>query len=146
VVAEIILIAMTVILAAVMFVLLSGFLKSASVSQKQIGLALEQVNSTTYRVSVAHYDEAIDPSKVAAQVVDPGGVVMAQWLAPIDLDPGPANAIPNPPLLRAQLFDGGDRRLSAGDYFLVGFQPGTVVTGWTVTLSSEESAGSVSWP
>jgi flagellin-like protein len=147
VIATILMVAITVVLAAVLYVLVSGFLTGTSAT-KNIGVVCTKTNATAYKCNIANADTGVDFATVNIQITDSSGTVHCTETAPVTYTSGTntldcgASAI----VSVARATDNGNGAFGTGDdiYVTPEYVPtATSLVGLNIKLSGggEGSAG-----
>ncbi|HLF06374.1 MAG TPA: archaellin/type IV pilin N-terminal domain-containing protein [Thermoplasmata archaeon] len=142
VIATILMVAITVVLAAVLYVLVSGFLVGTG-STKNIGAACVKTNATAYKCAVTSADSGVDFTQVVVQIVTGDGTVVCSWIANFAINSAGAGVAT--PVGSCKHTDNGDSAFGAGDDFylapIYGASP-TTLAGLTFKMSGGGAAGS----
>ena len=141
VIATILMVAITVVLAAVLYVLVSGFLVGTG-STKNIGAACVKTNATAYKCALTSADSGVDFQQITVQLVTGNGTVVCSFAAPLALG---SSCTATSPAGSGRHTDNGDAAFGAGDdfYFAPLYVPtATSLAGMTFKLSGGGAAGS----
>lgn len=145
VIATILMVAITVVLAAVLYVLVSSFLIGTD-REKNIGVACSRVGQTNYRCSVVSADTGTDFVTVGIQVTTSNGSIVASWGRGIDLSAGGSkeNDSALPPIASGRVVDNGDGAFGTGDDVYLSPISGGSLGGLSIKLSGTRCVGAAS--
>lgn len=116
VIATILMVAITVVLAAVLYVMVSGLIGGTTASEPNVQLAQASgQGSDSWKIDIAGVSESKDIDSFKALVIKNG--VLWRTLDPLSGTPSPAGNITFTDL-------GGEGKLTSGDYFIVQCDPG----------------------
>jgi len=137
VIATILMVAITVVLAAVLYVIVSGMM-TGTTATKNIAVACVKVGSTTnYKCTVANADNGVDFTKIAIKVQKSDGTVVSSWAAGFAFTLGVAqNASASTPVFSGKVVDNGDASFGVGDDIWL-----TPVSGQSLTTLSVKLSG-----
>lgn len=135
VIATILMVAITVVLAAVLYVMVSGLIGGTTASEPNVQLAqADGQGANVWKINVAGVSESKDADSFKAIVLKNG--VLWRTLDP--LDTGSATNITYTDL-------GGEGKLTTGDYFLVTVDPGASYELNVAWRDSGNVKGSEAW-
>lgn len=146
IVAEIILISVAVVLASVIFVIVSGMMTANMNTTRPVGLAVKSSNATTYSIVVASLDGRDAGLDFSIVLLDTQGNQTARWSG-VNFTgaQAPADTV-TPPVISAAVIDGGDGIFSRGDTIYITVQAGTSLSGWTLKVTSDTASGTLTFP
>jgi flagellin-like protein len=144
VIATILMVAITVVLAAVLYVIVSGMMTNQSVG-KNIALACTQIGSTTsYKCTFAKADTGVDFTKIVVQVQKSDGTIVSSWTAPVGITPAVktiSNTSALTPVFSGKVVDNGDGAFGVGDDIYLTPITGQSLVGLTVKASGGDANG-----
>jgi flagellin-like protein len=142
VIATILMVAITVVLSAVLYVIVSELMKPGQ-RMEHIGMACTQIGSTMNYKCVIVSGSGVDFAKVNVQVRDDQGTTVANWSAPVQFVNGEQQSyMKKNPIASAKIVDNGDGQFGVGDdIFLTPVSGGTLV-GLSVKISGGGGDGS----
>jgi flagellin-like protein len=115
VIATILMVAITVVLAAVLYVIVSNMMHTVP-PPRNIAVACTKISSTTsYKCTIASADNAVDFTQVGVQVRS-GGTTVANWSTPIQYVNGEKQSyLVASPVANGKIVDNGDGKFGIGD-------------------------------
>jgi len=142
VIATILMVAITVVLAAVLYVLVSTFLVGTE-RERNIGVACAKVGQTNYRCSIVSAEPGTDFASVGIQVTTSNGSIVASWARGIDLSVGGSkeNDTASPPIASGRVVDDGDGAFGTGDDVYLSPISGGSLAGLGIKLSGNRCQG-----
>jgi flagellin-like protein len=142
VIATILMVAITVVLAAVLYVLVSGFL-TGTASTKNIGVGCTKTNATAYKCSITSADSGVDFTVVTVKVTTADGTAVATWAAPVTftMNASAASGVASP-LATARIVDSGDGTFGLNDNAYLTLVSGGSATGLSIELAGGGASGS----
>ena len=150
VIATILMVAITVVLAAVLYVIVSGMM-IGTVAGKNIAVACAKVGSTTsYKCTIPSADNGVDFTKVGIQVLQSDGTVVSSWAAgtTTGITYGGVgykvndSALAAGPVLTGKLVDNGNGLFGVNDDVYLTPKASSSLVGLTVKLSGGGADGS----
>ncbi len=138
VIATILMVAITVVLAAVLYVLVSGFF-GITEPPRNIGVACVKIAGTANnRCEITSADSGTTWSKVSVQVLSSSGELLGSWSSPVGLGAGGNQTVSAaaPPLsATSQIRDNGDAAFGIGDTIFLNAVAGASLSGVLLKLS-----------
>jgi len=139
-------VAITVVLAAVLYVLVAG-LVGIGERPKTIGIACTKIGNSNSKCTIANSDNGVDFTQVTVQVQTSEGNVVARWTAGFSLSSGSKeNDTALPPVFSGRIVDNGDGDFGVGDDIFIVPVAGTGLSGLTLKISGDKSDGSAPIP
>ena len=139
VIATILMVAITVVLAAVLYVLVSGFL-IVNKDPKIIGIACVLTPSDNVRCEILSPDTGVDFQLVAIQVVSGNGTLVLDWPAPVTFGVN-ATGSAQPPVQYGRVVDNADGKFGINDDIYLIPVAGLSLSGLTVKVSGPGANG-----
>lgn len=141
VIATILMVAITVVLSAVLYVIVSDMLRMGE-PPKTIGIACNGVGPANAKCTIANADNGVDFTQIAVQVRASGGILVASWAAGFSLASGPKeNDSASAPVLSGRVVDNGDGRFGVGDDVYLVPIAGSSLAGLTIKMSGGKADG-----
>jgi len=146
IIANILMVAITVVLAAVLYVIVSGMMPPSK-PLTNIAIVCNKIGSTTdYKCSIVSADSGADFTAVGIQVRS-GGSNIANWTAPIAYKNGerPSDTV-STPVASAKVVDNGDGKFGIGDDIYLSPEPNRSLSGLEVKISGTGGDGVTTIP
>jgi flagellin-like protein len=146
VIATILMVAITVVLAAVLYVLVSTFLQGPGQTQN-IAVVCMKAGTSNAKCNIASSDTGVDFTQVGIQVKTSGGDIVGTWAAGISFTSGyRVNDTASSPVLSGRLVDNGDNAFGIGDDIYLTPEPNLSLSGLSVKLSGGNAQGEATIP
>ncbi|HLF06373.1 MAG TPA: archaellin/type IV pilin N-terminal domain-containing protein [Thermoplasmata archaeon] len=139
VIATILMVAITVVLAAVLYVLVSGFL-IVNKDPKIIGIACVLTPSDSARCEIVSPDTGVDFQSVTVQVTTSNGSIVLDWPSPVSFGLN-ATGSAQTPVSYGRVVDNGDGNFGIGDDIYIVPVSGMSLKGLTVKASGPGANG-----
>jgi flagellin-like protein len=140
VIATILMVAITVVLAAVLYVLVSGYLV-VNRDPRSIGIGCSHTSGGTFKCTIVSPQSGVDFQSTTIQVTTGGGDIVLSWPAPVAFGLNATGAA-LPPILLGRVVDNLDGAFGLGDDIYLVPVAGSTLSGLTVKVSGPGALGS----